>query len=63
MENRPASADECGESCLMCGKCAERLTVKDNRGYWVKGCAEVACDVDLLVLRSRAARHGAAGGL
>lgn len=45
-EQRKTSADECGESCLTCGKCAERLTEKDRRGYWVKGCAEAACDVD-----------------
>lgn len=41
MENRPASADECGESCLMCGKCAERLTEKDGRGItWLKDCGK-----------------------
>ena len=40
-EQRKTSADECGESCLKCGKCAERLTVKDSRGItWLKACWE-----------------------
>ena len=45
-EQRKTSADECGESCIKCGRCAERLTGKDRRGYWVKGCAEANCDID-----------------
>ena len=41
MANRPASADECGESFLKCGKCAERqrLTYLHPAGkVWLKAC-------------------------
>lgn len=41
MANRPASADECGESCLKCGQCAERqrLTYLHPAGKaWLKAC-------------------------
>ncbi|MDY5348118.1 MAG: hypothetical protein SPG80_01025 [Candidatus Ventricola sp.] len=47
-QNRPASADECGESCLMCWKCAERqrLTYRHPAGkIWLKACkTEEECD-------------------
>ena len=42
-QNRPASADECGESCLMCWKCAERqrLTYRHPAGkIWLKACED-----------------------
>lgn len=41
MTNRPESADECGENCLMCGQCAERqrLTYLHPAGkVWLKAC-------------------------
>lgn len=41
MANQPASADECGESYLKCGQCAERqrLTYLHPAGkVWLKAC-------------------------
>ena len=48
MANRPASADECGESCLKCGQCAERqrLTYLHPAGkVWLKAC-DSNCECD-----------------
>ncbi len=57
MANRPASADECGENCLTCGKCAERqkLTYLHPAGkIWLKACEqEKECDEECFYCYSK----------